>query len=686
MVARAAISLRVTGTRVRGTYTLDGEVFQSGATKVPLVSDATILSATLGEAAVPLVTDGSTTAALIDGPRPFKIELAWGAALSTSPGRASLTLPVPMAGSAALSLDLPGRPADVRIAPGALARATVIGDLTRIEATLVPGAPATLSWSSRETSAPSAPREARTLSDIKTMLSVGEADVRMTALVDVSVVRGELDRIEVRVPAGFAVTGASGSALATSEDRPGMLVLTVQRPSDRRHQFLLSLERTVSDAAAFETPLLTVAGAERETGEIAVEAVGTVDLSVPETAVLRRMDIREANAALRAIARSPILAALRYHRRGSDAPVVALNVTRFPDSPVIAAVAERAVVTTLATAEGRTLTEVALTMRNRAQPFLRVELPPGASIVSAEVEGQASKPAQGSDGTRIPLLRPGFRPTGPYAVSFVYMQTAAPFGKKGRAELSLPKMDVPVSLVEWEMFLPDRYRVKRFEGDALPVPIESSIVGGVVGGMPAPSSKPVETVIRPGSSVVRGHGVESKEGGAMSGGIYVAQAGQLMGRVVDSSGAALPGTTVRLMRNGAVVNEAVADGAGWFLISGAPAGRLTLTASLEGLQDSSTDLHLDASTARRVDFQLGPRGLQETVAMSAEDEAKSQFKARVDLPTAQAPSQNVFNLQRRVAGVLPVRIDVPRAGAAYRFVRPLVLDEPTRVSFDYRTK
>ena len=113
-----------------------------------------------------------------------------------------------------------------------------------------------------------------------------------------------------------------------------MLVLTVQRPSNRRHQFLLSLERTVSDAAAFETPLLTVAGAERETGEIAVEAVGTVELSVPETAVLRRMDIREANAALRAIARSPILAALRYHRRGSDAPVVALNVTRFPDSPV----------------------------------------------------------------------------------------------------------------------------------------------------------------------------------------------------------------------------------------------------------------------------------------------------------------------------------------------------------------
>ena len=114
---------------------------------------------------------------------------------------------------------------------------------------------------------------------MKTMISVGEADVRMTALVDVTILRGEADRIELRVPAGFAVTGASGSALATSEERSGSLVLTVQRSSNRRHQFLVSLERSVGDPSAFETPLLAVPGADRETGEIAVEAVGTVELA-----------------------------------------------------------------------------------------------------------------------------------------------------------------------------------------------------------------------------------------------------------------------------------------------------------------------------------------------------------------------------------------------------------------------
>jgi hypothetical protein len=51
-----------------------------------------------------------------------------------------------------------------------------------------------------------------------------------------------------------------------------------------------------------------------------------------------------------------------------------------------------------------------------------------------------------------------------------------------------------------------------------------------------------------------------------------------------------------------------------------------------------------------------------------------------------APSQNVLNLQKRVAGVLPVRIDVPTSGKSYRFVRPLVLDEETRITFQYKSK
>jgi hypothetical protein len=80
----------------------------------------------------------------------------------------------------------------------------------------------------------------------------------------------------------------------------------------------------------------------------------------------------------------------------------------------------------------------------------------------------------------------------------------------------------------------------------------------------------------------------------------------------------------------------------------------------------------------------------ETVTVEANsplDRRESERNARKIAAQQQtAASVNVTNLQQRVAGVLPVRVDVPRAGNSYHFVRPLVLDEETKVSFTYKSK
>jgi hypothetical protein len=96
-------------------------------------------------------------------------------------------------------------------------------------------------------------------------------------------------------------------------------------------------------------------------------------------------------------------------------------------------------------------------------------------------------------------------------------------------------------------------------------------------------------------------------------------------------------------------------------------------------------------------FALNVGTVTETVEVTA---SNTQFYnlSSVDLEQAKrdarkiaekqqtAASANVTNLQQRVSGVLPVRIDVPRAGNSYHFVRPLVLDEETKVSFTYKSK
>ncbi len=684
VLARANLQVRVSADRVRGTFALDGEVFQTGVVAVPLLAGATLIEARLEGGVLPLAHDGTANLALIEGPRSFSIELQWGSALESSPGRASFLLPVPDAGSVTAAIELPGQPAELRVEPGAITRSSAAGGNTRIEAALVPGTRARVSWSSRQAAAtPGDARELRMLADLKHLVTVGEADVRVTSLADVTIVRGETDRIEMRVPNGFAVTATSGPALERTEEAPGVVTLVLRNPAERRHQFLVSFERTAVEVTPLDVPLPSLAGAERETGEVAVEAAGTIDLTARETDLLRRIDVREASAPLRSLARQPLLAALRYRRRAPQPPVVSLDVNRFPDAPVIAAVAERAAATTLVTAEGRMLTEVALTMRNRAQPFMRVDLPQGAMMVSAEVAGEAVKLAQGRDGTRVPLLRPGFRPDGPYVVSFVYVLTGPAFGKKGRGELVLPRMDVPVAIVEWEMLLPDRYRLKRFEGDAVLVrPDDTGLAGMAAASYESSAGRGTGRGLGIGGGTAAGRtgGTEARPGVAagIAGGV---RSGQIEGRVLDSAGAPLPGATLRVIRDGAPVAEAVSDESGAYVVEGLGAGRFEITAQLAGFGSGHQTVVLRGGRGSRVEFRLPVASPSETVMVHAAPKATEE---RDEL--AQAPSENVFNLQRRVSGVLPVRIDVPRAGLAYRFARPLVLDETTEVSFEYRTR
>jgi Carboxypeptidase regulatory-like domain len=679
-LTRADISARVDAGAVRATMTVNGEVFQTGSVKVPLISNATLLDARSTDRPLPLVAEGNAHVAVVTGPASFSATLEWGTSITASPGRGSFVLPVPPAGSVRATFDVPGEQSDLRVTPGLVLRRTSAAGRTTVEATLDPGSSTQVWWSSRDTAPAAPPRDARLLSDVKTLVTIGDADLRLLSLVDVTVVQGEPTEFEVRIPAGFEVAGVTGSSLDRSEQQGPRLVLVVSAPSRRRHQFLINLERpSTGGSFKLETGFPTVPAAQRETGEVAVEGLGTLEIFAMDQPGLRRMDVREVDQALSSVARQSLLSAYRYQRSATGVPALALDVTRFPDAAVLAAIAERAVATTLVTSEGRALTEVSLWLRNRAQPFMKVSLPPGASMLSVEVAGVPAKPAEGADGMRVPLLRPGFRPDGPYSVSFVYLHAGPAFAKKGEMQMTLPRMDVPVSVVEWELFVPEQYRADRFAGTA----IDANLVGEGVA-VPAPSAIPVE-------------------GFAMGGFVP----GQIVGRVLDAQGHVLPGATI--VAEVAGQRQTVVTGAdGVYVISNLPPGPLSVTSQLSGFKTAQRSLVYD-QRPRQIDFQLALGALEETVTVQAEaplvdmrsseisqsysqvggsnnNRTRDEVSRRSLEQRAQEPSLNVQSLQRRAAGVLPVRIDVPRAGTSHRFLKPLVVDEETAVQFRYKRR
>jgi Carboxypeptidase regulatory-like domain len=673
---RADLRFRVANESVQGTVQLQGEILHKGATKVPLTNGMAIFDARQEGKSLPLELENGTHTAVLPGPADFAVTLDAGLPLSIEAGRASFSLPVPSAGSTQLALVVPGDHTYVRISPGIITSRSSAKGQTSIEATLVPGELANIWWTTRETAVPVVPKEVRFLSDVKTLVSVSEADIRIAVLADITVVQGEPSQFQIEVPAGYEVTGATGASVESSEVESGVLTLKVTGPTQRSHQFLISMEKSITATKA-DAPFLSFKDAQRETGEVLVEGAGTMELTAAESGGLKRMDFKEMNPYLRSLARFPMQAAFRYHKQPNEKPALALEWTRFPDSSVLAAVAERAVVTTLVTTEGKSLTEIKLTIRNQAQPFLKVELPAGASILSAEVAGEKVKPVEGSDGNRVPLLRAGFRPVDSYTVSFVFMHSGAPFAKKGGSDLSLPKMDVPINILQWEVFLPEQYKVKDFGGDA------------IAANLLPPATLDVSGAEGSANGMNEQYFVRNIEFGSLL-------PGQLGGVIVDANGAMVSNAqvTVTHLDTGAVRN-AVTDNSGRWVVSNLPSGRVKIAAKAPGFNQLVSEVNYDDRGPVPFNSALSVGALAQSVTVLADngrnfsglDLERLQRDARKNAEKQQtAASSNVMNLQQRISGVLPVRVDVPRAGNSYNFVRPLVLDEETKVTFTYKSK
>ncbi len=185
--------------------------------------------------------------------------------------------------------------------------------------------------------------------------------------------------------------------------------------------------------------------------------------------------------------------------------------------------------------------------------------------------------------------------------------------------------------------------------------------------------------------------------------------GQIVGRVLDAQGGVVPGATIVAEVSGQ--RRTVVTGAdGQYVISNLPSGPLSVTSQLPGFKTAQRSLVYD-QRPRQIDFQMALGGVEETVTVQAEAPLIDMRSAEISqtyIPfgglnnsnartrdevsrrqleqRAQEPSVNVQSLQRRAAGVLPVRIDVPRAGTSHRFLKPLVVDEETVVQFRYKRR
>ena len=337
--------------------TVDGEVFQAGTVKVPLISerDAARRAHRRSSAAARRRRQRRTSRSS-PGPATFSATLEWGRAVTTSPGRGAFVLPVPPAGSATATFDVPGEQSDLRVSPGLVLRRTSAGGRT-IDRSDARSRARRRRSGGRRAKPGRPPRRATCgmLSDVKTLVTIGDADVRLLSLVDVTIVQGSRRRSTCAFRPATRSSGVSG-ALARSQRAAGR---SRRRCSSRRAG--APAAPVPAQPRAIERGRLVQA---RHRLSDACRPRSAKPAKSPSRASARWRSRRRTSRASAAWTSAKSIASLTVGRapvapgrvplsaRTSGVPALALNVTRFPDAAVLAAIAERAVATTLVTSEG----------------------------------------------------------------------------------------------------------------------------------------------------------------------------------------------------------------------------------------------------------------------------------------------------------------------------------------------
>jgi hypothetical protein len=174
--------------------------------------------------------------------------------------------------------------------------------------------------------------------------------------------------------------------------------------------------------------------------------------------------------------------------------------------------------------------------------------------------------------------------------------------------------------------------------------------------------------------------------------------GQVGGVVTDATGAVVAGARVTVTNpaTGYTANTVTGPSGRW-VVSNVPAGLGKIRAEQPGFKTTVENFSYDASRAGEYPVTLSVVSTSETVEVSADQVSQlqlngrnytqlTQLEANAKKQEQNVASANVMNLQRRVAGVLPVAVEVPHTGTSFQFVRPLVLDEETKVTFAYKSK
>ena len=464
-LTRVDYDLRIDGDLAAGRASLTVDVLKDGWVRVPIPAGLLVREAKLDGKLVSLVPGvagkgSSQLSALLSRPGRAVLQLDIALPVVSTAGEESISLPSTASGVTRASVRLPRQGVDIKLTGGLLAEKSEPGAESKWLAYARGNEPLTFRWK-RKTEDHRTSQPLRLRGSLTELTGLGEDTTTIVAEVNVEVTQGAAREVRISLPDKVTINQVAGATVADWEMKDGQLAVTFLEPVEQNAKFIVSGETRSPRDGQIEIPLLRLLNTERDTGGVAVEVLGAGEINKFKTEGLENADATDLGEIVSS-RQSTSLSAFRF--RSGDAKTtrsLTVNVARYTSQAVLMANVAEARYNVLITNEGKLLVQARYAVRNNQRNFLKITLPQGATLWSAELAGKPVRPGQSPDGSvLLPLQKSHAGEESPeFAVEIVYIARGTTWNDKGQFKLALPALDLPVSRTGLLVYHPPLFKV-----------------------------------------------------------------------------------------------------------------------------------------------------------------------------------------------------------------------------------
>jgi hypothetical protein len=469
-LTRVDYDLRVDSDFASGSAILTVDVLKNGWVRVPIpsglfVREARLDGKPLSLASLSAAKDSGQLSALLSHPGRAAITLAIALPIIATAGEERISLPATFSGVTRVTLEIPRTGVDLSLYGGLFSETSEGKNqpgTTKWTAYGKGGEAIVFSWRRKiEEHHNTLPLRMR--GALTQFVGLGEDSTSVSANVALDITQGAAKEARIELPENVTVNQVQGALIGDWEMKPGELLITFLEPVEQSASFVITGEANLPRDGQLDIPLLRLENVERETGGVGVDVLGAGEIKEDSVKAqgLQRADGSDLGEPIYS-RQSPALLAFRTHANGAKSQrSLHLAVSRYTQQAVLMANVQEARYRVLLTKDGKSLVEARYALRNNQRSFVKITLPPGATLWSASLAGKPIRPGSGPDASLLlPLSKARSGEDAPeFAVEIIYFAPGPAWSEKGRTKLALPALDLPISRTGLQVFYPPQFRL-----------------------------------------------------------------------------------------------------------------------------------------------------------------------------------------------------------------------------------